>query len=216
VVFIKKCSDCNKEKPLNEYYFNFIKKKNGEVKISYHPRCRACSVIRNSEYRIKNDNREKRLVTQKQYNKREETKEYQNKMRRDGYRKEYLSEYRKSNPNKIKEYNKKYSNKKHKITMKEWDACRLYFDYRCAYCGKTWEQNKKETRKDLHQEHAYDDGANDLSNCIPSCQSCNSSKRENDYIEWYSINNPLFKQERIEKIDKWLIEEYKRYIEFIQ
>ena len=65
---------------------------------------------------------------------------------------------------------------------------------------------------DLHKEHVDHNGANDLSNCVPACQSCNSSKWEFDFNDWYCPNNPVFTQERYEKIVKWLEEDFLIYI----
>ena len=55
--------------------------------------------------------------------------------------------------------------------------------------------------------------ANDLSNCIPACNSCNSSKWEHSFDEWYMPNNPIYSQVRLDKINKWLNKDYKFYIE---
>lgn len=65
---------------------------------------------------------------------------------------------------------------------------------------------------DLHKEHVDDSGANDLSNCIPSCQSCNSSKHIFDFETWYR-KYEHFNEKRLHKIIKWLVEDYKHYKE---
>lgn len=65
---------------------------------------------------------------------------------------------------------------------------------------------------DLHKEHVDDSGANDLSNCVPSCQSCNSSKNIFSLEEWYTEDNLNFTEERLSKIYRWLNEDYLKYI----
>lgn len=119
------------------------------------------------------------------------------------------SKWQKDNPDKIKEYNAKRSDRNHNINQQEWDDCRIYFNFRCAYCDKTWEQNKKESKKDLHKEHVIHNGLNDLSNCVPSCQGCNSRKWEFSFEEWYDEDNIHFSMVRKEKILKWINKDYK-------
>lgn len=113
--------------------------------------------------------------------------------------------------------NYKRSRKKHKINDSEWLACKKYFNNCCAYCGKpiseNWVTRAGKTKLfDFDREHVDDEGANDLSNCIPSCRNCNSQKWEFDFMEWYSPNNPVFNDERFNKILQWLSEDYKKYI----
>jgi ribosomal protein L11 methylase PrmA len=74
------------------------------------------------------------------------------------------------------------------------------------------EEAKNTYNKGLHKEHALNKGANDLSNCLVACTSCNSSKREKDYTEWYNEENENFTPERLEKINSWLNEDHKKYI----
>lgn len=115
----------------------------------------------------------------------------------------------------------KRKHKNHKINKKEWVACKDYFknedgEWCCAYCGALWKDHYrvyagKLVKSDLHKEHADDEGSNDLSNCIPSCLSCNTSKHKYTLEFWYSSDNPNFSQERLNKINKWLDEDWKLY-----
>jgi hypothetical protein len=115
---------------------------------------------------------------------------------------------------KYSEYNRKrYSNRKHQITSAEWIACKNYFDNACAYCGMTYEEHKKKLNKDLHKEHVIYDGRNDLKNCVPSCQSCNSEKHFESLNNWYNRNNPKYTYERYHRICNWLREGYKQFIQ---
>jgi hypothetical protein len=139
-------------------------------------------------------------------NKNEEWAEYQN-----GYLK------RPSSKEKQKVYQKKYKKKKHKITKQEWLDCKNYFNNCCAYCELPVEEHYRRYNKgiqkiDLHKEHIDDNGTNDLSNCVPSCQSCNSGKREEEFNVWYNKDNHKFTQERYNRIIKWLTEDYKLFI----
>jgi 5-methylcytosine-specific restriction endonuclease McrA len=102
------------------------------------------------------------------------------------------------------------------VSDAEWESCKKYFDDSCAYCGlhisEHFNNYKGKMRwTDLHKEHVDDDGANDLSNCIPSCQSCNSQKWNFEFEEFYNTNNENYDQERYDKIIKWLNEDYKQF-----
>lgn len=127
-------------------------------------------------------------------------------------------EWQRNNKDKVREYNRnREQNKKHTIDKNEWAACKNYFNDCCAYCElpqkehfKYWKGEYKNI--DLHREHVIHDGSNDLSNCVPACQSCNSSKSTYRLEEWYCEGNESFEQERLDKINKWLSEDYKIYI----
>lgn len=123
----------------------------------------------------------------------------------------------KENPDKARENTKKYSNKKHKISTSEWEACKKYFNHRCAYCGLAIEDHwVKITGNwqlgDFHKEHVIHDGRIDLKNCVPSCKSCNSSKHEDTLNHWYNPSNPRYSQERYHRIYLWIRYDCKAYI----
>ncbi len=108
--------------------------------------------------------------------------------------------------------------KKHEITKNEWELCKEYFVYKCAYCGlpieEHYNQYKGEIRlTDFHKEHVNHDGSNDLSNCIPSCKNCNSEKHTSTLEEWYNKENENFTEERLEKILNWLNNDYIKYLD---
>lgn len=119
-----------------------------------------------------------------------------------------------------KEWFRNYSgyHKMHTLTKNEWENCKKYFNYRCAYCGLPIEEHyvayKGKLRwNDFHKEHAINDGNDDLSNCLPSCRMCNSEKHTDDFDIWYNESNPKYDQERFNKIIQWLTEDYKKYFE---
>lgn len=103
--------------------------------------------------------------------------------------------------------------KQHEISKEEWENCKRYFNYQCAYCGMTDNEHKKLYKRQLNKDHADPNGANDLSNCIPSCGICNSAKHNKDVDEWYNLQNPIYNKSRLDKIHKWLNSDYKTYIE---
>jgi hypothetical protein len=125
--------------------------------------------------------------------------------------------WQQDNKDKIKQYQEnRKQHGEHKITKKEWESCKKYFNNQCAYCGLPLEEHyifyKGERRLgDFHKEHVDHEGSNDLSNCIPSCKNCNSSKHDIKLENWYTETNQRFSKERLDKIHKWLNEDYKLY-----
>jgi HNH endonuclease len=120
-------------------------------------------------------------------------------------------EYYYENREKFMEYRSKRANKIHDIDKNEWEACKDYFDNSCAYCGLTEEKAKEMQGQYLHKEHVDHEGLNDLSNCVPVCKSCNSSKRDYHVDEWYNENNANFTKERLELIKHWLDTDHLKY-----
>jgi 5-methylcytosine-specific restriction endonuclease McrA len=71
------------------------------------------------------------------------------------------------------------------------------FDNKCAYCGK---------EKPLAQDHFVPlskGGEYTNNNIICSCKSCNSSKSDKDFFEWYP-EQLFYSKEREAKILKYL------------
>lgn len=133
------------------------------------------------------------------------------------YYKQKCSEWRTNNKNKVKEYQNKRKCKDHKISTKEWEDCKHYFNMRCAYCGLPIEEHYCTYRQilklgDFHREHVIYMGKNNLSNCVPSCEICNSEKHDKSLHTWYNINNDKFDEKRYHKIYLWIRYDYKKYI----
>jgi hypothetical protein len=212
----KTCSKCNESYPATEEFFYKQKTTNKtygtHYKLSYQ--CRNC--MREKALEHHHENKEKRNKRRKELywldtekNKAASKKSKYNNLERF---KTKQKEYRENNKDKLKEYANTYKNKQFKISTKQWESCKRYFDYCCAYCGISEQDAQNTYDKGLHKEHAINKGSNDLSNCIPSCTGCNTSKWIHDYFDWYSKDNPIFSEERYKLIDKWLHVEYKLYI----
>lgn len=83
------------------------------------------------------------------------------------------------------------------FTIDEWRSCKKAFDNTCAYCGE---------KKPLAQDHfiPVSKGGNyTADNIIPACQSCNSSKHDNDF-EWWYRRHHAYSPEREAKIIEYL------------
>ena len=125
-------------------------------------------------------------------------------------------EYRQENADKIREYGREYGqtpvgknnrsrsyhkrramkNKCHSQPYKREDILNL-FNGECAYCG---------SKVNLTLDHfiPINKGGSDVQgNLLPACLSCNSSKCNNDAIEWYKKQS-FFSQKRLKQILKIL------------
>lgn len=116
---------------------------------------------------------------------------------------------------KIKAYKQsergRLSNKRHKhkrrsieretiatLSLQQWKNCLDYFKTSCAYCGKESDS--------LTQDHfvpVSKGGEYTVKNIIPSCGSCNFSKSDKDFFEWYP-HHQSFSKTREKKILKYL------------
>lgn len=84
------------------------------------------------------------------------------------------------------------------FTIEDWEKCKEYFCNCCAYCG-IYDEN-------LTQDHfipVSKDGGYVLENMIPACRSCNSSKWNTDFVDWY-FWQPFYSASREEKILNYL------------
>ena len=187
---------------LDYFYYN---DKNGSDFL--HPCCKRCGVKTTQ----KNYDLDRRKVLNYGYYHNDE--EY--RLRQIAYAqtpeyKENAAEWRRKNPEKCREYTQKH--RIHDITDAEWRKELEVFNYECAYCGIVEKESLKIHKQKLHKEHIDNKGYNDLRNASPACRSCNSSKHEDSLDEWYP-KQKFFTQERYNKIQWWLTEGYKDYIE---
>ena len=213
----RRCTNC--DQLFLETIEHFYMKNKSKPEKGFQTICKKCSIIKAREYTVKNiekmykfkeiwrqENRFLSLSHMRNY--------YRNNKEE---RKEYIKNWHNENPEKQKEYQNNH--RKHDITNTEWSNCKEYFNNECAYCGLPlsehyYTRNGITKLGDFHKDHADYQGANDLSNCIPSCGSCNSTKNlktldellESKFVE-------KFTQEKYNKITQWLEIDHKQYIE---
>lgn len=80
------------------------------------------------------------------------------------------------------------------LTEQQWEYTKQYFNNSCAYCGND--------KVNLEQDHLIPmtkGGNYVMGNIIPACRRCNSSKRNNDFIEWYK-KQPFFNSKMAYKV----------------
>lgn len=214
----KVCKICEEDKNISEYYYQKKKRKDGTEYLYYNPECKECTKKRSFNWETNNKERFKELRHIRYQN----SEEWREMIRLSGKNRRKNGKYgqwQRDNPDRIKEYNiYREMHKKHNISNDEWESCKNYFNYRCCYCGVAIEDHwimykGKLINGDFSRDHVDHNGDNDLSNCIPACKVCNSSKRTIDFNDWYNESNPNFTYERLEKINKWLDIEYIKYKE---
>lgn len=117
-----------------------------------------------------------------------------------------MREYRKTNPDykkcikrwkqknraTVNAYNQKRKARKRRLpatlTPEQWKIIKEHFNNSCAYCGESEDSLLARGVGPLHQEHFVSlvkGGGYTYDNIIPACVSCNSSKNDSDFFEWY-------------------------------
>ena len=208
----KLCNRCNEWLPMNDEHFY----KNKKNKIDgYFPYCKKCTINKTLTERDPKRVYELNKIYRKTKPQTIDARKRSNKKRVENGK---YKEWQRNNPEKLREYSLyREMHKKHEITDDEWESCKNYFNYRCGYCGIAIEDHIVKYRDklingDFAKDHADHNGANDISNCIPACKSCNGLKHNFEFKDWYNEQNPKFTQGRLDKINKWLNEDYKKYI----
>lgn len=197
------------------YYRNKINKTDG-----YYPECKLCSIARASKRQ--DENREEYLIYMKDYYQENHEQQiegfHQYRLDTLDEHKKYFADYQRENKEYFNDYNRdKQHNHLHIISNQEWLNCKQYFGNTCAYCGlpinQHWHMRKgKLILFDFCKDHADYNGLRDLSNCIPSCKSCNSHKWQSSIDEWYNKSNPIYDKNKLDKIELWLETDYLKYI----
>lgn len=210
----KKCNRCFDFKPADRenFYFNKSNKTDG-----LYPYCIACAIKKGMDY--EETHKEQKLANARKHSHKPWVKEKYRRFQKEYRERGGQNKWYDNNKDKLKQYREKRKlEKKHEVSYTEWALCKEYFDNECAYCGLRAEEHfvkrkGKMVLYDLSKEHVAHDGSNDLSNCVPSCISCNSKKWTFIFEEWYNENNETFLKDRFIKINKWLTEDYLKFIQ---
>lgn len=173
---IKWCSKCKESKPLSDFH------KNGNTVRSF---CKECEIERSMQSKASTSYYARPAVKAKR-------REDSRLCKRTKYL--YDEDYR------LKELNRCHDRRSHTVsdyTVEQWhDACSA-FSMQCAYCGAT---------HSLTMDHVIPvskGGMTVVSNIIPACQSCNSSKQNKDMIQWYT-DQIFYNKNRLEAILKFI------------
>jgi hypothetical protein len=210
---MKICSVCNTEKELTEYYTQKKKRKDGSEWVYYNPECKECTKNRSRKWAVNNPEKSLEIRVNSALKFKRENKErvrITEQARRD---RGTMKKWQQNNKDKMKQYAfYRTMHKTHEISPEEKLSVKEYFDFECAYCGISEIEAKEKYNNNLHMDHVDPNGANDLSNNIPACKSCNGRKNTYSLVEWFQKNDVGFNIDRLNKIYKWLDEDYKLYI----
>lgn len=182
----------------------------------YPPYCKVCTGNKYKQWI--NENRDRKRERDREWVKKPENVPKVRRNQKLYIKRGKRKQWDEKNKDKLKGYIEyKSMHATHTITNEEWENCKNYFNYRCAYCGLLIEEhwvkfNKGWILGDFHRDHVDHEGANDLSNCVPACKSCNSRKWKFKINDWYNEENKNYTHERMSKIIKWLSEDFLKYI----
>lgn len=215
----KKCTKCGKW--LVASTVNFYKNKDG--KYGLKSVCKECDKVRSKKYY--EQNKEEKGEYDKKY--REGHKEEIAKRNKKYYQanKEYIlkrcRKYREENKEEVLKRQRKYSetpqgqvvtfngnNKRRQrteqqgngITKEQWLEMMKYFDFKCAYSGKSI--SIKENRSIDHIFPLAKGGAHEIWNCVPMDRSLNSSKCDSNIEQWYPQQD-FYNENNLNKIKEW-------------
>lgn len=82
----------------------------------------------------------------------------------------------------------------------EWKEAVIFFGGECAYCGATPKRGRVLTKD--HLVAVSEGGATTADNIVPACDSCNSSKGNREWHDWYMAQE-FFSQNRMNQIFRW-------------
>ena len=202
------CKDCRKA--IDKEYHDKNKDKRNKYSGEYHHNNKETISEKRKDY-----NKEYYQKNKEQILARTIENYYKN---RDG-RLERCKEYRKENKEKRSAYFRKYRQSERgkelgrihcqrwkalkrdlpaTFTVAQWKECKKHFDYTCAYCGKATKKLAKE-----HFVPVSKGGVFTVSNIVPSCRTCNSSKNNKDFFEWYP-SQAFYSKQREKKILRYL------------
>jgi len=119
--------------------------------------------------------------------------------------KECQKKYRENNKEMVMVYQKIIAQKRraeknglpNSYNRTEWVKTKKHFNNKCAYCGK---------EAKLTQDHFVPlskGGEYTINNIVPACKSCNSSKNNRDFFEWYN-GQPYYSKQRERKVLNYL------------
>lgn len=202
-VEFKLCNHCTEWFPMNDEHFY----KNKSSPDSFNPYCKECTKLRLKRWRKENPEKQinidfVRRTNNPEYFKKKRRNYYENNKERE---REYYKKWINENKDRLPSY--RNNSRKHDITDHEWLACLEFFNYECAYCGLSEVEQVKKFNHQFHKDHVYSDGSNYVDNCVPSCASCNTSKSDTNFNDWYNESNPNYTKRRLNKIVKWMTKE---------
>lgn len=176
---LKKCCRCKRELPVSSFH------KDRSKKDGLNGMCKECMKEQNKKYYEE---------------KREEIRIYFKERRRKLKRKATRKRAREKREKLIGQL-------PNTLTEKQWHETLREFDYSCAYCGRKSEsEDISKVMGILQKDHLVPvvaGGGLEKWNVVPACLSCNASKGDKHFLDWY-IKQPTFSAERLTKITEFV------------
>lgn len=182
----RRCSKCKETKPITEFYRD--KYQTG----GYSYLCKKCENKKSNKYYHKNQKRKEYIKkSSKRYREHQKRWIKKNKERYNELQRKAWHRRKAKERNLINDF-----------TESEWEACLNYFrnesnQVECCYCGEPTEDIEKD-----HFIAVSNGGGYTATNIVPACKSCNSSKQDKDFFEWYP-SQEFYSEERVDKILKY-------------
>ena len=229
------CKECHNKRSKKFYKENKNDKGFQEKRKQYREEHRDYTKEYNKKYREEHKE-EKKEYNKKYYENHKNDKEFQEKRKQ--YREEHREEinikkreYYENNKEDISEYKKKYrkdnpekffnhfnnrrlkeENQGNGINREQWFEMMEFFNWTCAYSGEYLGGDNKDRRRTIdHIVPLNNNGEHEIWNCVPMLKSYNSSKHDNNMLEWY-LKQDYFDINRLTKIYEWRIYAYWKYI----
>jgi len=139
------------------------------------------------------------------------------------YYRDYFRTYFIDNPDKKIELQTRRRERMDKLpftlTGEQWRYIKSCFNNCCAYCGKTEEDELKENNRQLAQDHfisVVNGGGYILENMIPACTTCNSSKHDKDFFDWYPNYKYYDKERELQVLDhlEYIEDDWEDYLDY--
>lgn len=139
------------------------------------------------------------------------------------YYRDYFRTYFIDNPDKKVELETRRKERMDKLpftlTGEQWRYIKSSFNNCCAYCRKTEEDELKENNRQLSQDHfisVVNYGGYTLENMIPACTTCNCSKHDKDFFDWYPQYKHYDKDRELQILDhlEYIEDDWEDYLEY--
>jgi 5-methylcytosine-specific restriction endonuclease McrA len=188
---MKVCSKCKEEKDISEFC------KDSSKPDGLYSSCKSCqkSYRKSNKKKIaetnkvwRDKNRDKQINYLREW--REENPEYGSEyyQKNKEQKKKYTRQWRIENPDKVFAHNMKRrtNGESEELGKDTWIQVMSSTDWKCFYCDV--ELDKKNRTID-HVIPIDKGGKNIEENCVPSCLSCNCSKKHTLVTSWYGFRN---------------------------
>lgn len=135
----------------------------------------------------------KKKARENYYANQEDAKAYSRNFRKNNSEKtkQAVRTWHKAHPERMQEYHDRRRARKcmapvNDFTNKQWESIKFLYNYRCIYCGRQMQRLTKD-----HVIPLSKSGSHTVSNIVPACQSCNSTKHNGPPLAMQYVFAPV-------------------------